>query len=171
MKPHMKTASRTREEDDYREISGILSLRPFEKPPVALPFVSPGNPCPKCNYTDRIIWYYNSTTRCRVVECRCGYYKEQFTTTYMPMTPEEFKGLTPAHGGLPLIELTCPTCGKVFRKQRKTTSTLCQRCRNNTTYREWRKTHPEQYKQTQDRHQGLIKEKQARARELAKEFV
>jgi protein-arginine kinase activator protein McsA len=86
----------------------------------------------------------------------------------MPIT-EEMKGQK-QKGGAPMKTLACADCGRTFTKKATNKSRLCQRCRQRATDHRWRAANPEQYKQTQNKHQGLIKEKQARLRELKKEW-
>lgn len=157
--------------------SDYFTLPPDEPRRTADPFVEKGNPCPKCGYSDRIIWYYSAATRCIVAECRCGYLKEQYIGDAMPMTDEMLeRGVI--RGGIALLDRTCTAtlvdgtvCGREFKTRADRPKEVCQRCRQRHTDTAWRESHPEQYQETQNKWINKAKEKKAKKKEAAKNFL
>ena len=138
---------------------GAHDLREGELPRKQYPF--PEEPrCPHCGRTDRIVY------RDTYFGCICGLHLYR-PAEAMPLTPEM---LIPEQVSGSLVNAVCDRCGKHFVKKIKNTSPYCQRCRSYLQSTEWMKAHPEQYRETQRKHQKLVKEKAARKRELAKDF-
>lgn len=120
----------------WKDGNGSVFLIPNEKPRIPDPYVEPGNPCPRCQRTDRITWTFNTTTRCMEAHCGCGYIKEQYTSDAMPMTDD--LRAREVRGGHALIKLICAACGASYRTQRANPKQLCQKCRDTIQGRKWR---------------------------------
>lgn len=143
--------------------SDYFNLAPGEKPRSSDPYVGPGEPCPKCGHGDQMGWTFNPVTRWKEARCHfCGYRKGVFTGETMPMT-EELKGQE-VKGGIEIVKLTCPACGREFRTRADNPHGICQRCRNRQTAREWAKEHPEEYRAIQAKYKGKYREKQKQQR-------
>ena len=140
---------------------GAHDLLPDESPRTQYAFPQQGDPCPHCGAKTGFIW------RPAFFRCWCGTVLYGEVLPVMPLTPDM---LIPEQVSGSLVNAVCDRCGKHFVKKAKNTSPYCQRCRSNIQSTEWREKNPERYRTTQRKHQKLTKEKQARKRELAKEF-
>lgn len=146
---------------DHKDQGSSVFLFPDEQPRTPYPFPSDFT-CPHCGRRNG-----NIRTE-RFFRCwTCG------TTLQMPMPvmPITDDMLAVDKAGGSLVNAVCEHCGRPFVKKASNRSPHCQRCRSNIQSTDWREKHPEQYRATQARHQGLIKAKQARLRELKKEFL